>query len=142
MEVSLVFLHPAELQGGWCSRSPCGPVLQACRVASPGPLWACSKAAQTLAEDQEARGRPVSTALLLKSAFIFISCFLSPGQASLPGKHFSLSSNEDSFLLLLSTDDSFLIASRVGSCKRLFQNLCKSIPSNTRKYTAPTMCEA
>lgn len=50
-------------------------------------------------------------------AFIFMPCFLSPGQASLPGKHLSQSNQENSFLLLLSTDDSFLITFHAGACK-------------------------
>lgn len=139
MEESLLCLHPPEQQGGGCSLTAAGPALQACRVASPGPFWTRSSAAQALAQDWEAHGWPVGSALLLRSAFIFMPRFLSPGQASVPGKHFSPSMNEGSFLLLLSTDDSFLIAFSVGSCKGFFKT-CISPSYRTQGFIQHLLC--
>lgn len=72
----------------------------------------------------------------VRSAFIFMPCFLSPGRDAFPGKHVSQASNENSFFLLLSPDDSFLITFNVGSYEGLFKNLCDFFIQNTRIYTS------
>lgn len=96
MEVSLLFLHLPELQGRRCSLTAAGPALGPAGWPHR-PFW--SRAAQALAQDWEARGQTGSSALLLRISFIFMPYFLSPDQVSSPGKHFSSSINEDSFLL-------------------------------------------
>lgn len=77
-----------ELLGGWCSLTTAGSALRACRVASPGPSWTSGRAAQALAEEWEASGRPVSFVLLLRSAFIFMPYFLLPGPGFSPWQTF------------------------------------------------------
>lgn len=76
--------------------------------------------------------------LLLRSSFIFMPYFLSPGQASLAGKH-RFHSNENSLLLLLSTDDSFLITFGVGSGKDFLKTYGSSF-CRTLGLMQPLLC--
>lgn len=91
----------------------CWAALQARRAATPGPSWTCSSASRASAQRWEARSQ--GDAAAPERGFHLCALFSVPRPDFFPGKHFSQSSDKDSFLLLLSTNDSFLIAFSVGS---------------------------
>lgn len=118
-----------------------GPALQARKAATPDPFWTCSSAPQASAQSRETR-EPHGLCAAPERSFHLCALVPVPRPGFSPGKHFSQSNKEDSFLLPLLTDDSFLMVFSVGSCKSFSKTCVKFILQNTRIYVAPTMCEA
>lgn len=156
MAAQLVAVSTDSQRDMW--RSPCcSCLLQSCRVHGPHfqrqacppdppgghtrPFWACSSAPQATAQDWEAT-EPSGPCAAPKRGFHLYALVPVPRPGCSPGKHSSQSNKEDSFLLLLLTNDSFRITFGMGSCKSFFKACVKFILQTTRIYVAPTMCEA
>lgn len=119
-EMFFLFLHPPELQGAWCSLSMLG--LQGGRTRPFLDLQQCSPGLCLGVGSSQ----PTGFCAAPERGFHLYTLFPVPRTGFSPGKHLSQSNDKDSFLLLSSTDDSFLIAFSVGSCRSFFKTCISS----------------